>query len=109
MQDIVLYSHLVIGILFIISVLVQDKGVGFGTAVGGAGGGGIYTSQRGAAKILHRASVLLAVLFLGTALAYVAVPASEEPADGTPGVESSVTAPDVSVDSSPVIDGNEEQ
>ncbi len=77
MQYTILLSHVIIGILFSISVLMQDKGVGFGTAVGGAGGGAVFTTKRGAAKILHNVSVVLAVLFLLTALAYVVVPVDE--------------------------------
>ena len=76
MQETILIIHMVVGVLFIISILFQDKGVGFGTAVGGAGGEGVYISQRGPAKVLHNISVVLCVLFLATALLYVVVPVS---------------------------------
>jgi protein translocase SecG subunit len=77
MQDTLLIAHVVIGILFTVVVLMQDKGVGFGTAVGGAGGGQVFTTKRGAAKILHNISVLLAFAFMATALIYVVLPVEE--------------------------------
>ena len=103
MQQTLLYTHLVIGILFIISVLVQDKGVGFGTAVGGAAGAGVYTSQRGAAKLLHRTSVVLAVLFLLTALVYVVVPPAPVDTSGpqvNASADASLTSPELTVEPS---------
>ena len=77
MQDYVLYTHLVVGILFIFSVLIQDKGVGFGSAIGGAGGGSFHSTKRGAAKFFHNAALLFAFLFLVTAVLYVVVPPSQ--------------------------------
>jgi protein translocase SecG subunit len=77
MQNTVLIIHVVVGILFSIIVLMQDKGVGFGTAVGGAGGGQVFTTKRGAAKVLHNLSVILAILFLLSAVVFVVVPAGE--------------------------------
>lgn len=88
MQSTILIVHIGIGILFTIVVLMQDKGVGFGTAVGGASGGAVFTTKRGAAKVLHRLSILLATLFLATALAYVVVPADEP--EVTTGTENSI-------------------
>lgn len=97
MQSTLLWIHVVVGILFSLSVLMQDKGVGFGTAVGGAGGAGVYTSQRGAAKVLQYISTLLAIVFLGTALVYVVLPADPDAPVVTPTIETTG-------DTSPTID-----
>ena len=52
MQNIALLVHVVAGALLILFILIQDKGVGFGSAIGGSGGGGFYASKRGAARWL---------------------------------------------------------
>lgn len=77
MQEIVLLIHVIVGVLFIIFVIMQDRGVGFGGVIGGTGGGtGFYASRRGAAKVIHIITVVLCTLFLVTALVYVVLPAS---------------------------------
>ena len=78
MQHTVLIAHVVIGMLFILCVLIQDKGTGLSAALGG--GGGFYASQRGAAKVIHYVTVVLCVAFFGTALGYVLLPAAPEQA-----------------------------
>jgi len=84
MQQFVLYVHVVVGVLFIIFVLMQDRGVGFGGAIGGTGGGGFYATKRGAAKIVHRMTVVLCFLFLASALIYVVLPADPVAVDVPP-------------------------
>ncbi|MDP2691551.1 MAG: preprotein translocase subunit SecG [bacterium] len=93
MQEFVLITQSVVGILFILMVLIQDKGVGFGTALGGTGGGSaFYATQRGAAQVVHVLSVILAVIFLAMALLYVIIPDSAT-APGAPTVSSSTGTP----------------
>ena len=59
----------VLAIILIILILLQQRG----TALGGAFGGGsdLYGTKRGAEKILFRATVVVAILFLGMALSNV--------------------------------------
>lgn len=73
MQQEVLIAHVVIGILLIVSILVQDKGTGLSATFGG--GGGFYASQRGAAKVIHNITIVLSVLFFLSALLYVSIDA----------------------------------
>lgn len=75
MQNTVLIVHVVVGLLFVVSVLVQDKGSGLSATFGGSGG--FYASQRGAAKVIHYFSLALSIVFFATALLYVVSPASE--------------------------------
>jgi len=59
-----------ISALLIITILLQSRGSGAGSAFGGGGGGGgeSYYKKRGAEKILFTLSTILAVLFVFTAI-----------------------------------------
>ncbi len=60
--------QIVISVLLIISILLQNRGAGLSeTFGGGAGGGNVYQTKRGFDKFLFGATVVLALLFLGTA------------------------------------------
>jgi preprotein translocase subunit SecG len=62
-------SQLVLAILLTAAILMQARGSGAGIAFGGDGN--VYRTRRGVEKKLHAATVALAVLFLGVALANV--------------------------------------
>jgi protein translocase SecG subunit len=60
--------QIIISVLLIISILLQNRGAGLSeTFGGGAGGGNVYQTKRGFDKFLFAATIILAVLFLGTA------------------------------------------
>ena len=60
--------QIIVSILLIISILLQNRGAGLSeTFGGGAGGGNVYQTKRGFDKFLFGATVVLALLFLGTA------------------------------------------
>ncbi len=59
--------QLVLAILLTIAILLQQKGSGLGSAFGG--GSNIYTSKRGVDKVLFQATIILAILFFGVAIA----------------------------------------
>lgn len=61
--------QLVSGILLILVVLLQQRGTGLGSAFGGEGN--VYRTVRGLEKTLAIATVVLAVIFSGAALAHV--------------------------------------
>ena len=61
--------QLTVSILLIITILLQNRGTGLGAAFGGEGN--IYRTKRGAEKFLFIATVVLAIIFLATALANV--------------------------------------
>lgn len=57
--------NVILGLLACLSILVQEKGSGFGEAIGGTGGGGnIQTQKRGAEKVISRLSIVLIGLFM---------------------------------------------
>ena len=61
-----------IACLLIITILLQQRGAGLSSAFGGGGGGGesnVYSKKRGFEKILFISSIVLAVLFIGSAVA----------------------------------------
>lgn len=54
-------------ILLIIVILIQNKGAGLGAAFGG-GEGNVARTKRGAEKGLFITTIILSIIFLGTAL-----------------------------------------
>ncbi|MGE3279271.1 MAG: preprotein translocase subunit SecG, partial [Candidatus Altimarinota bacterium] len=82
-------------ILFILSVLVQDKGSGLSSTFGGSGG--FYASQRGAAKVIHYLSLVFCFIFFATALVYVVLPDA--------GPETSLEAPGAPLEITPGVEG----
>lgn len=62
-------AQLILAILLTGAILLQARGSGAGIAFGGDGN--VYRTRRGVEKKLHAATVVLVVLFLGTALANV--------------------------------------
>lgn len=72
MQSYILISHVAFGILFVLFVLIQDKGTGLSATFGGTGT--FYASQRGAAKVVHYLTMIFAVIFFASALLFVVAP-----------------------------------
>ena len=69
MKNILYIIQIVISILLIVVILMQQKGSGLGSAFGGDGA--VYRTKRGAEKFIFRLTIILAVLFLATALANI--------------------------------------
>ena len=60
--------QIIIAVLLTVSILLQQRGSEMGSLFGGGGGGdNVYRAKRGIEKFLFRATIILAVLFLGTA------------------------------------------
>ena len=57
--------QIIVAVLLIVSILLQQRGTGLGAAFGGEGN--IYRTKRGIEKSLFTFTIILAVLFLGTA------------------------------------------
>ncbi|MCK4525702.1 MAG: preprotein translocase subunit SecG [Candidatus Pacebacteria bacterium] len=57
--------QIIVSILLIISILLQNRGAGLSETFGGSGN--VYQTKRGFDKFLFIATVVLAILFLGTA------------------------------------------
>lgn len=64
-------TQITTGILLVISVLLQHRGTGLGGAFGGEGMS--YRSRRGIEKLLLRASVLFATVFLLAVIAQLLI------------------------------------
>lgn len=69
MKTFILTVQLVSAILLSLSILVQSRGTGLSMTFGG-GGSNFYASKRGAEKILYHATIVLSILFFGSAFAY---------------------------------------
>lgn len=61
--------QIVLGILLVVTILMQQKGTGLGAAFGG--GGNVYHTKRGAEKVLHTATIIFAVIFFGLLVANI--------------------------------------
>lgn len=57
-----------LSILLIITILLQQNEAGLGSAFGGASSGGVSYTKRGLEKGLFVSSIVLAVLFLASAI-----------------------------------------
>ena len=71
MKSVLVTFQAVVSILLILSILIQEKGVGLSAAFGG--GGEFYKSKRGIDKLLFLVTVVLAVLFIATSVAFIFV------------------------------------
>ena len=62
MNSILLIVQIILGVLLILSILIQQKGAGIGSTFGGEAG--MYRTKRGAEKLVFRATIILSVLFI---------------------------------------------
>lgn len=61
------YIQIILGILLVIGVLLQRSEAGLGSAFGGTTGGTRFV-RRGAEKILFQGTILIAILFVLSAI-----------------------------------------
>ena len=64
-------AQFIAAVLLVTTILLQASGSGLGTAFGGDGN--VYRTKRGVEKRLLQATIVLAVLFFGLALAHALV------------------------------------
>ena len=64
---------IVLAVILIVLVLLQRANTDAGGAFSSDGGTGAVLVKRGAEKTLHRATILVAVLFVGTTLLHLFV------------------------------------
>lgn len=67
-KNLLLVIQIILSSLLIISVLLQVRGSGLGSLFGGVGGE-FYRSKRGIEKLLYRATIVLAILFVANCIA----------------------------------------
>lgn len=72
MTDILLWVEVGVAILLALAILLQVRGDGMGSMGGSeeSAGGEIYSTRRGAEKILHIATIVLAIAFALIALLF---------------------------------------
>ena len=74
MQTTLIFTQAILSVLFILSVLLQEKGAGTSlTFGGGEGNDTFYGSKQGLDKFLANASYIFATLFILNAIVYVLV------------------------------------
>ena len=66
-QKIINIAQLVVGALLILSILLQTRGAGLSGTFGGDSA--VYTTRRGPEKLLYWLTVILALGFVGLAIA----------------------------------------
>lgn len=65
-QKVLTIVQIVLPLLLIVAILLQAKGTGLGATFGGEGN--VFRSKRGIEKKLFQLTIVLAVLFFGSAL-----------------------------------------
>ncbi|MFH1326163.1 MAG: preprotein translocase subunit SecG [Candidatus Falkowbacteria bacterium] len=66
-MDIITIVQIITAIALITVILLQNKGGGMSGVFGGSGGGGgsnVFSTKRGLEKILFRATIILAIIFI---------------------------------------------
>jgi protein translocase SecG subunit len=63
------YAEITLSLLLIIGIVLQQRGAGLGGAFGGDNFASTFYKRRGAEKFLFTASIVLAILFVATAIA----------------------------------------
>jgi preprotein translocase subunit SecG len=58
------FLQIVVSAILIVIILLQVKGSGFGAALGGMSGGGVYRTKRGLERTLFQATILLTIVFI---------------------------------------------
>lgn len=61
-KDLIVILQIILGLALTVTILIQAKGTGLGSAWGG--GGETYHSKRGVEKLLFSSSIVLAFLFI---------------------------------------------
>lgn len=66
------YLHIIVSVLLVIAILIQNRSAGLSATFGGSGGQ-ISTTKRGAEKVVFKASIVLAILFVLSSVAFLFV------------------------------------
>ena len=63
------YAEIVLSLLLVIGIVLQRRGAGLGGAFGGDNFASTFYKRRGAEKFLFNATIVIALLFVLTAIA----------------------------------------
>ncbi|HEY0010678.1 MAG TPA: preprotein translocase subunit SecG [Candidatus Paceibacterota bacterium] len=64
------YAEIILSLLLITGIVLQQRGAGIGGAFGGDNFASTFYKRRGAEKFLFNATIVVAVLFVVTAVAH---------------------------------------
>lgn len=64
--------QLIVSILLVLAIMVQNRSSGLSATFGGSGA--VSTTKRGAEKVVFRVTIVLAVLFVLSSLAFIFFP-----------------------------------
>lgn len=70
MKTFLIVLQIIISVLFILSVMVQQRSSGLSSAFGGSAGA-VQSTKRGAEKVVFNASIILAIIFVAISLAFI--------------------------------------
>lgn len=74
MENILNLAQITLAGILIVAILLQKRGMGMGSVLGGGGGeGNVYRTKRGFEKTLFTSTIVLSILFFGVALANVLI------------------------------------
>lgn len=68
MKSAISIIQIILGILLIITIIMQQKGSGLGSSFGGGGDFSFYRTKRGAEKLLFYATIGLSLAFILSSL-----------------------------------------
>ena len=71
MQAFLQIFQVITGVLLILAILSQQRSAGLSATFGGSGG--FHVAKRGAEKVLFNITIVLAILFVGSAFLYLFV------------------------------------
>lgn len=69
LQAVLPYAQIVLSLLLITGIVLQQRGAGLGGAFGGDNFASTFYKRRGAEKFLFNATIVIAVLFVLSAIA----------------------------------------
>ena len=71
LQNVLLLAQSVVAALLVFVIVLQNKGSGVGSVFGGESV--VYRSRRGVEKLLHYATIILAIVFASLSLSSVLI------------------------------------
>ncbi|MEK7547109.1 MAG: preprotein translocase subunit SecG [Patescibacteria group bacterium] len=73
MKTLIAVAQVVVSVAIVILILLQERSTGLSGIFGGSDGGAFYQTRRGMEKIIFSATVALAIIFLGLAVAQLLI------------------------------------
>ncbi|MBI4085270.1 MAG: preprotein translocase subunit SecG [Candidatus Liptonbacteria bacterium] len=73
MRTILAVTQVIVSVVIIILILLQERSAGLSGIFGGGGDSSFYQTRRGMEKIIFSATIALAIIFLGLAVAQLLI------------------------------------